>query len=209
MNIDAAQFSLENALRQPFHLRSFQSWGLFMVGCFAGVVAIFEGWNWTDPHPGYGRRAKQARGAAELWGADRQSAIDRLHLLAEESIAALKDAQRRAELAMAERPDLAAKVASLDEDLRAYGDHLRYVGDELTQRYRQANVRARGGDAPPQFQRPLEFALEAPSLSPLSASPGRTVTGRLSRAIHEITQALDAACSQIPLMTELDAEAAR
>jgi hypothetical protein len=209
MNFDAAQFSLDQALRQPFHLRSFQSWGLFLIGCFAGAVAIFEGWNWTDPYPGYGRRSRHARLAADLWTDDRLAAIDRLHQLAEDNIGALKEAQRRAELATAERPDLAAKVAGLDEDLRAYAEHLRFVGDELVLRYRQANSRARPGESPPQFRQPLDFVFEAPSLAPLSSAPGQRIAGRLSRATQEITQALDAACSSIPLMSELDQEAPR
>ena len=53
-----ADAALQALFSAPLRLRSFQSWGLFIVGCFAGVVAIWEGWSWWDPHPGYSRRAR-------------------------------------------------------------------------------------------------------------------------------------------------------
>jgi hypothetical protein len=208
LNLDAAQSSLDAAVRDPLRLKSFQSWGLFLVGCFAGAVAIYEGWMWRDPHPGYADRAGQARRALEAWRSIREAAIDRLQLIADRHVTALEDAQRRVEQATAERPALAGKAESLAQDLALYADHLRHIGGELVARYRAANLGARTGPAPVAFEKPVEFVFAPPDLAALSPARSRSLAGRLARAMNEINAALAEACASLPSASELETGAA-
>lgn len=205
ISIDAARASFDSALAHPLALHSFQSWGLFLIGCFAGAAAIWEGWSWKDPHPGYSRREEQARMLADEWWGWRQDALDRLEEIREENTRRFSDAQRRAEIAIAERPSVAAAAGSLAEDVRLFADHLRYVCEELGARYREANLRAREGERPSQFEAPLTLTVELPVFPPLTGgAEQRAVAGRLSDAIREVTQAFSEACASIPSPGDLD-----
>ncbi len=205
MTPDAANAALGAALREPLHLHSFQSWGLFLVGCFAGAVAIWEGWNWGDPHPGYGRRVGQREAAVAAFRASREFAMERLRGEADAGANRLGEAQRAAETSIAQRPALAQTAASLAEDVKLYAGHLRRVGDDLATRYREANCRARETPPPAHFDEPLDLDLALPALTPLKAPPGsRPMAGRLAEAIDKITQAHAEACRALPALAELE-----
>jgi len=209
LSADAVKASYESAVTHPFALHSYESWGLFLIGCAAGIVAIYEGWAWKEPHPGYGRRADHAQQLLDTWWALRREAIQRLDEIRQTNTERLADAQRRAEIAIAERPNIASAVQSLSEDLRLYADHMRYICEELGARYREANFRVRKGERPPQFDRPLVLALEVPALQMLDAGANhRPVAGRLSAAIEKITEAYSEACAVIPSADELQQDGA-
>ncbi len=205
MSPDAASAAFSAALSDPLHLHSFQSWGLFLVGCFAGAVAIWEGWHWGDPHPGYSRRVRQWEAAVAAFRAARDYAMERLRGEADAGANRLGEAQRAAETSIAQRPALAQTAASLAEDIKLYAGHLRRVGDELATRYREANRRARQTPPPAHFDEPVDLDLALPALTPLKAPPGsRPMAGRLAKAIDRITQAHAEACRAIPNLAELE-----
>jgi len=208
MTPDAAERALGAAISYPLHLRSFQSWGLFLIGCFAGAVAIWEGWNWSDPHPGYSRRIRQRQAAMADFRNLRGYAMERLRSEADAGANRLGDAQRTAEMSIAQRPALAGTAASLADDVKLFAAHLGRVCDELTTRYREANSRARVTAAPAYFEAPLLLELPLPVLPPLSAPPvERPVAGRLAEAIDQITRAHADACATIPSLSELEEKA--
>ena len=205
MTPEAATAAFNAALSEPLHLHSFQSWGLFLIGCFAGAVAIWEGWNWRDPHPGYSRRVRQSESAIAAFRAARAFAMERLRGEADVGANRLGDAQRTAETSIAQRPALAQTAASLAEDVKLYAGHLRRVGDELATRYREANRRARKTPPPAHFDEPLDLDLSLPALAPIEVTPApRPVAGRLAEAIDKITQAHAEACRAIPALAELE-----
>jgi hypothetical protein len=205
---DSAERALAAALSDPLRLRSFQSWGLFLVGCFAGAVAIWEGWNWTDPHPGYGRRARQHQAAIAEFRGLRDLAMERLRAEADAGANRLGDAQRTAEMSIAQRPALAATAAGLADDIKLFAAHLQRACDELATRYREANRRARATPAPAHFEEPLLLVLPLPALAALSAPrSARPVAGRLADAIDQITRAHAEACATIPALLELEEKA--
>lgn len=205
LSMEAATTAVGRAFSDPFGLQSFEAWGLFLIGCFAGAVAIYEGWAWKDPFPGYTRRAELADRLLADWHHNRQDAMARLEEIRSENTERLADAQRRAGLAVSERPDIAGKAAGLSEDVRLYADHLRYVCEELGARYREANLRARTVERPTQFDAPLTLSLELPALPPLVVGESPVVAGRLSEAIRQITEAYAEACSRVPGVEDLEA----
>ncbi len=205
---DAARVAFEATFTQPLHLQSFQSWGLFLIGCFAGAVAIWEGWNWRDPHPGYSRRVVQSEAAVARFREARDWAMERLRGEADAGANRLGEARRIAEAAFAGRPALAATAAALAEDVTLFASHLQRVADELATRYREANRRARATPPPPQFDEPVILDLTLPALPPLQApTPPRALAGRLAAGIDRITQAHAEACTTIPVLAELEAKA--
>jgi hypothetical protein len=210
MTGEAARAAFNGALAEPLHLRSFQSWGLFLIGCFAGAVAIWEGWNWHDPHPGYSRRAHQSEAAIAAFRAARDYAMERLRGEADAGANRLMEARRTAETSIAQRPALAHTAAGLAEDMGLFAAHLRRACDELATRYREANRRARQTPAPAHFDQPLALDLPLPALAPLEggAGPG-PLAGRLAKAIDIITRAHAQAARSIPALTELEGEAPR
>jgi hypothetical protein len=205
MTPDSAQAALNATFSEPLHLRSFQSWGLFLVGCFAGAVAIWEGWNWADPHPGYSRRVRQSQGAIDAFRNLRDFAMERLRGEADAGANRLIDAQRTAEMSISQRPALAATAASLAEDIKLFADHLRRVGDELATRYREANRRARKTPPPARFEEPPALDLVLPDLATLKAGVAtRPLAGRLAEAVDRITAAHGEACAILPSLSELE-----
>lgn len=200
---DAVQSALQGALQHPLVLKSFMSWVLLFLGLLAGAAAIVEGWQWTDPIPGYGQKAQHLREADDAWSNLRDAVVGRLHELADASIEELKQVHRRADIAIRERPALNGEVSSLNEDLRLYADHLQAVLDILTARYREENLRARTERSVPQWETSLRLEVVVPKLPPLAPAPSRAVAGKLAKAIDTITVALKAAVAEIPTANEL------
>lgn len=203
---NGARLALAGTWRTPLDLRSFQSWGLFLIGCFAGVAAIVEAWTWTDPLPGYGALERQVQAAAASFRDTREAAVEALRLETEAASNHLGEARRIAEVALAQRPDLAARAASLAEDTARYARHLAGVGASLVRGYREANLRARRTPPPSTFAEPPTFDLPLPELAILTdGTPSSTGIGQLAAAIDAISLAHAEACAALPALNELEA----
>lgn len=208
LDMDAGVAAMQAIVEHPLHLVSVTSWALFFIGLAAGMIACVEGWWWDDPYPGHGALRRRSENAFREFTDLRVAAISRLQSEADSTSNHLGDAQRTAERAIADRPHIAALAASLVEDLSLYEKHLERITGDLFSRYREANVRARGGDRPAWFDSEPEVEFAAPQLPALPIDRDvRKVAGKLASALVEITEAHDAACQKIPSLSELEAAA--
>lgn len=203
MSLDAGRIALERIATATFELNNANSWMLFAVGCLAAGLAAYDAALWNDPHPRYTRYARAQSKAEEEFQWRRQNAIDEITAVADAETERLRDALISAETSSARRPELVSRADALAEDLKLYGEHLRNVADDLTTRYREANQRERTTPSPARFDSSAQLKLPSITLPRIgNEEPSRAVDGLLSQAMLEIAEAKNAACKQLPTLTE-------
>jgi hypothetical protein len=203
MSLDAGRIALERILTATFELQDLSSWVLFAIGCLASAAAAYEATICSDPHPGYSLRVRARDKAATVFQIARDNALARLDGISAQATESLKDHLKKAETAGARRPEYAQRVDALAEDLRAYREHLLNLAEDLTTRYREANQRSRGTEPPPRFEEPVELKLSTVNLPPIKlAATDAKLTGLLTKAMGEITEAQREAAAKLPTLEE-------
>lgn len=203
MSLEAGSSAFRAMIENPLGIANLNSWLLFAAGFSAGLLGGYDGWIWTDPHPGYGRRVEALAKAELLYNQRRAWYVARLGHIAAGATKALRDALVKAETSSTRRPELAAQLMALEEDVDRYRAHLQAVGEDLVIRYREANARSRSTPPPQHHQR--ELAIELPRITlPALQSPAeaRSVPGLLAAAMEQITAAKDEACAGLKTLAE-------
>lgn len=210
ISAEAGKMALDRVLHSTFELNDINSWVLFSAGFAAAIMGAIDAFIWHDPHPGYTRHFMAKVDAAENYSAERNVALDEMEAKASDSIKNLTEALRRAETNTSRRPELAQRADALAEDLKTYRSTLTAAAEDLVTRYREANQRARKTDPPQRFDAPITLNLNTVTLPSLvsAARPGE-VTGLLSSAIREISEARSTAAESLPTLHEWEAGASR
>ena len=87
---DAQAAAGQLLISQPFNLDGIYSWGLFIIGVVAALVAARAAYRMDDPYPGYGERGRQHRQRCEEYAEEVASANRELTGVRNDAI---KDAQ--------------------------------------------------------------------------------------------------------------------
>lgn len=207
---DAGRIALQQALNTPLELSDLNSWGLLVVGVFAAVVAGADAILWRDPHPGYTAKADAKAKAEQAYVDRRADAVEHLDEVAQSAIGNLKSALLSAERNVARRPELAALVEALIQDLELYRATLTEAAENVVTRYREANQRARTTPPPARFETPVVLKLNKVTLAHLPAEKALSEPGLLAEAIRQINAGRSQAVAQLPTLQELmDREGAR
>ncbi|MDP3870413.1 hypothetical protein [Phenylobacterium sp.] len=200
---DAGKMALDRVLHATFELNDITSWVLFAAGFAAAILGAIDAFIWHDPHPGFTSHFNAKVSAAAAFEAERDDALYQLDEIADDAIARLKDALKRAETNASRRPELAQRAAALAEDLKVYEATLGAAAEDLVTRYREANQRARTSPSPERFDAPVALKLSKVSLPPIPPSiNANEVDGLLSDAIRRIATARDEAADKLPTLSE-------
>ena len=193
----AAHLAWLQFLNAPFGIADFQSWLLWALGVFAGIVALADGYFFDDPFPGYGRFYRDYQAVVGKWAEERYHFIDRLTERKDDALDALKSASSDLER---RRESFASITASIGRHLTqydAYMDHLEACYQQLVETYRSANKRARSTEEPIYFRDPPRLPRMV-----LAVDHDRTNLDRVEEETKRAAQALRQAGERV--ITEFD-----
>jgi len=181
-----AQMALNTLLSRPLGIADLESWILFGVGVLFAAVAVFKGYRWDDPYPGYGRQHRHSVQLHDEYVQECREAIDALQEISENSSRALNNISEELRRRLREQEAILVNRDRLIRQFCSHLDYLERVANKLLSTYRGANRKARGAIPVPAhyahdwtMARPFDHIREAPKLSQTSFDE------RLSTEIRE------------------------
>ncbi|UFZ03138.1 hypothetical protein LQG66_28440 [Bradyrhizobium ontarionense] len=148
----------ETLVSSPLMLGDLNSFYLFGLGLVLSAMAVWKGYTFDDPYPGYGAHSRRAEEAREDYSDEHALLFEDLEDIKEKTVADLDEGIRRIPLF----PQQAAKVrAQREAELRsfqAYESSIEAAVNRLLAIYRDANRAARQSPAPAYFSAPWKLS---------------------------------------------------
>lgn len=169
---DATSSLLEDGARQAiasfrenlFQLDSFKSWILFGMGSLFSLISFIDGLNWDEKYPGYGRVSRAATAARAAYIAETEHQISELRNEHDDAIEDLKEMKENLARWRREHSALLDHRRNWIQALEEHMNQLERTGRTLLEIYREANRKARNGNAPKRFKD--KWSLMRPKVDP-------------------------------------------
>lgn len=188
-------------ISQPFGLDGIYSWGLFIIGIIAALVAARSAYRMDDPYPGYGDRGRQHRQRCEEYAEEVAKANRALTGVRDDAIGDAQEVKRQLGVQFRERERIEAAYSRFVKRFEQHQDLLEQTANALLSVYRETNRQARTEPAPIYFAD--RYVLPRHQIEPLHRPTVRAddimeAEGALTECIDEV----DAAFRQSVLQFE-------
>ena len=139
-----------------------ESWLMFALGISFSIIAAMDGWIMNDPYPGYGRRAKAHRDAAEDYTREKEDLLGELEDIKKEAEKTMNDTVRDIQVRQGEYEHIITMSQSVQSQMAHHFDHIDTSVNTLLRIYRTENIKCRKDTPPPKrfdqswsYNRPL------------------------------------------------------
>lgn len=147
----------ETLVSSPLMLADLNSFYLFGLGLVLAVLAIWKGYTFDDPYPGYGSHSRRAEHAREAYSDEHAVLFEDLEDIKEKTVADLDEGIRR----IPRFPQQVAKIrAEREAELRsfqAYEAGVEAAANQLLALYRDGNRAVRQTPVPEHFSLPWKL----------------------------------------------------
>jgi hypothetical protein len=137
----------------PWVLANLNSYYLFAMGLFFGILSIYKGATFDDPYPGYGPRSRRHEEIREEYSDEHADQLDGLALIKDETIELLDQGITKLPLYPQEAANIRAQRAALVQTFRGYEPSVETAANQLLSQYRDVNRTNRKTPAPAYFDR--------------------------------------------------------
>ena len=156
---DALYMSAENAgavakqalLASPFDLAGPSSWILFACSCFAGCVALWEGYSLDERYPGYGHVHRRSEQAAKKYDRAVQALRAELAKYRQNLISRIEQTQQACETSIVDLKGVIANKQRLGDEMANQIRSLQSALVALVETFRTANKVGRQGKPVPDY----------------------------------------------------------
>lgn len=212
---EAGRVAWQSFVNNPLSIHDLNSVYLFALGMLFAALAIFKGYTFDDPFPGYGSVTRRFSRAQDDYSDEHSSVFDDLEDTRQEIATNLDDGIQRIPTFPQAADNIRAQRATMLEQFRAYEAGVEAAVRQLLAQYRNANIRVRSSDPPDHFHQnwslPYSFLAKSEVLVALSEAeqePTDTATAlselkRLSEAINGEYETLIKTYPHPTQMTEL------
>jgi hypothetical protein len=159
----------------PFDVRSLWSWFLFALGLGISGTAIWKGYAFDDPYPGYGPAARRRNDAVEAYNGEHQALVDEAADIAGDYSDKAKRAIENLRSASSTRQQIQNARARMLASYVAHENDLAQAAQQLRTTYREANLASRTLPSPAHFGERFAFAkstLDRPEFKILLSDQG-------------------------------------
>jgi hypothetical protein len=158
----------------PFELHDINSYYLFAIGVVWALVAMWKGYTFDDPYPGYGAHQRRCDHAREAYSDEHDNLFEDLEKIKEDTVAAIDNGITRIPLFPQQAAAIRTEREALRQKFRGYEASVETAANQLLARYRDANRISRKTDPPKYFDQtwrlPHSF-LEEPSVQSALGEP--------------------------------------
>jgi hypothetical protein len=135
----------------PFNLADIKSWLLFSVGVLASIFAVYKGYKWHDPYPGYSNEHRKLERAKRDYKEYREHVINKADQLKKKNLVELEDLKNSAHGYYVKITNLIQQKRRLIVRHNTSEDSLVRAGESLIFRYRTENMKIRETTEPSFF----------------------------------------------------------
>ena len=175
----AMKTALETLRSSPVSLADTSSYYLFALGVLFAVLALWKGYTFDDPYPGYGSVYRRFAAAREHYSNVHADLFDDLEDIRQKAVNDLENGIARLPTFPQMASSIRAQRLTMIEQFRAYENSVTGAANQLLARYRDANVKARSTPPPEHFMHPYVLsssALSSPEAISLMAEGKPTET---------------------------------
>ena len=147
----ALRVAVDTLFASPWQLADLNSYYLFALGIFFGLLAIYKGATFDDPYPGYGPRSRRHEHARESYSDRHADLFDDLAEIKDDTLDALDAGIKQLPLYPQQAANIRAQRAALIESFRGYETTVEAASNQLLSQYRDANRKYRDTPVPPHF----------------------------------------------------------
>jgi len=199
---EAARAAWQALLHNPLHINDPNSAYLFALGMLFAALAIYKGYMFDDPFPGYGAVTRRFAKARDAYSNEHALLFEDLEEAREDVISSLSDGIQRIPTFPQAAANIRAQRTTILEQFRAYEAGVETAVRQLLAKYREANIKARTSGVPSHFRRtwslPHSFLTKsevAVALTEAEQQPTNSLAAlkelkRLSQAISDEYEAL-------------------
>lgn len=174
-------------MRDPFGLRSIESWFLPALGLLCAGFAIAKGYGLDDPYPRYGAAERRRKAVQDDYEGIWRQAIAQATQFRDDFTSELRVKIETLRGSSTQRQQILAGRARHLTEFEAHESHLAQAAQQLLSIYRQANQAARSTANPAHFTRRFTFpdhAIARPAIRSLLEDQGLEVNAE--RLIQEL-----------------------
>jgi hypothetical protein len=144
-----------------WRLDDFVSYMTVMIGWILSMIALWKGYNWDDPYPGYGKTQRAHDLKKEAYGRQFESAQKRLLAAEVNASLQIEEIVSSAQLYLKDASRIIRDIRDHQENYSAYMGQLEKDAMLLLQTYRDANREERSSQrVPPYWSKPFELSEE-------------------------------------------------
>lgn len=189
----AMSVAIQSLTNAPWQLSSLESFYLFGLGMLFAFLALWKGYTFDDPFPGYGAYWRQFNDARDTYIEEHAKLFDDLETIKEDTLENLDSGIKTLPGLPQQAQSIRAYRDATIAKFRAYESAVQTAANELLSRYRQRNQSARTTPAPHHFKQSWnmpETFLERTEVQALIREPD-TPPVNLQLALHEINELLN------------------
>lgn len=162
---NAHSMAIDTFVNGMVSIHDFNSWMLFAIGLLFCCLAIYKGYGWDDPYPGYGKVARRKESAEEELSAAREQTLSDVEELHQHAVGSLEDNYQFILRTERKLNHLASAFDQQDRILQNYNSHLEEGVRYVIQLYRDINISERNDAPPPYFYEGCDVDLELSGLN--------------------------------------------
>jgi hypothetical protein len=172
----------------PWALHDLQSYYLFGLGVLFAISALWKGYSFDDPMPGYGSVYRRMVHARDAYSDEHDELFSDLEDIKEETVEHLRAGIERIPLFPQHAAHIRAERAALMEQFRAYETAIETAANQLLKTYRDENRLARRTPPPQHFDErwtPPQSALNSAAVATLIADANVPI-GDVDECLREL-----------------------
>jgi len=191
---EAARTAWQTLLHNPLSLHDLNSVYLFALGMLFALLAVYKGYTFDDPFPGYGSVTRRFARARDAYIDEHALLFEDLEETRGEVISSLTEGIQRIPTFPQAAANIRAQRTTMLEQFRAYESGVEAAVRQLLAKYRQANIAARTSNPPPHFDHNwhLPYSFLTKSEVVVSLSEAKQQPTDSSRALAELKRLSDA-----------------
>jgi hypothetical protein len=211
---EAARAAWQALLHNPLSINDLNSIYLFALGMLFTMLAIYKGYTFDDPFPGYGAVTRRFNKTRDAYSDEHARLFEDLDQARREVVANLSDGILRIPTFPQMADNIRAQRKTMLEQFRAYEAGVEAAVRQLLAIYRQANTVARSSAPPSHFRQnwnlpysiltksEVAVTLSEAEQTPVNSSIALAELKRLSEAISREYETLIKAYPHPTQMTE-------
>lgn len=154
---EAMDLAIHTISTNPLMMHDLNSLYLFALGVVFAAAAFLKGYWLDDPYPGYGAHCRRAEAAREAYSEAHSELFDELTEAKNETVKELELGLERIKQLPREADNIRASRKALLQEFAAYETSVETSINQLLQRYRNCNRKARSDPPPAYFDEPWKL----------------------------------------------------
>jgi hypothetical protein len=168
----ALRVAFDTLRDSPSKLADLNSYYLFGMGIFFGLLSVYKGATFDDPYPGYGPQSRRHEDSRQDYSDRHADLFDDLADIKDETVRVLDTGIQQIPLYPQQAANIRAQRAALIQSFRGYETAVEAAANQLLAHYRDSNRKWRNTPVPAHFDRtwalPHSF-LNSPEVRTLTA----------------------------------------